>query len=139
MRKAREPSACSCMAVSCVIAPGDALAAAWRSLHVLYAHGCEAVSIRALVGTGVHLHVPLLHIWKSDAGMSRPYTCFCCEWVCTCCLPAQLMLPNSHRRLCAGPTEGERPVARGAHGAFEHGGYMYIFGGICDDEVHSTM
>ena len=30
-------------------------------------------------------------------------------------------------------------MARGAHGAFEHGEHMYIFGGICDDEVHSSM
>ena len=37
----------------------------------------------------------------------------------------------------AGPTEGKHPVARGAHGAFVDGGYMYIFGGICVDELQA--
>ncbi|KAK9825852.1 hypothetical protein WJX81_004094 [Elliptochloris bilobata] len=44
------------------------------------------------------------------------------------------LLPDSR-----GPTQGKRPVARNAHGAFVHGSYMYIFGGICVDEVQAAM
>ena len=46
-------------------------------------------------------------------------------------------LPLTWLTYCAGPTKGERPVARGAHGAFLDGGYMYILGGMCVDEVQA--
>ena len=123
------------MFASCESVPCHCTSAAPCSLCALQRRSCEAVS-RCLRLLNTSLYLPLQHVsLTARAGDS--------------CAP----LDTGHTEMpehaqhgetvanmadhCAGPTEGKRPVARGAHGEFVDGGYMYIFGGICVDEVQA--